>query len=223
MEPEFAPSGRIGHKMVYDWDSDKIILFGGFKGKSSDDPYLSDTWAYDVNEDYWEELSPRSSPSPRIYHGMAYDMDTDRVVMWGGRPYKEVNDTTVWIYDYNTDSWESRKCKNSPSKRLSYHGMLYYPPWEKVVLFGGVALSGRLKGTLSNQTWTLDLQTNSWERLKQSSPPSPRAKHAMVYARRDNKLVVFGGCVTKICDDNYITDQLWIFDANNSFWLNLSR
>jgi hypothetical protein len=45
------PLGRAGHRMTYDTESDRIILFGG----SDEDPKYKDTWAYNY---------PATQPSP---------------------------------------------------------------------------------------------------------------------------------------------------------------
>jgi hypothetical protein len=41
LTPSFSPSARYGHAMVYDSESDRVILFGGTGS------ILSDTWTYD--------------------------------------------------------------------------------------------------------------------------------------------------------------------------------
>ncbi len=49
-----VPSKRGFHAMVYDPETARVIMFGGFDG----DQYLNDTWAYDPHINEWTELIP---------------------------------------------------------------------------------------------------------------------------------------------------------------------
>ena len=67
--------------MAYDAQSGRIILFGGVSGAGG---YIGDTWAYDLEANVWTSLSPSSGPTPRQNHVMAYDTQSDRIVLFGG-------------------------------------------------------------------------------------------------------------------------------------------
>ena len=64
-------------------DTDKIVLFGGKENFTSTGE-RDDTWIYDENADTWTELFPVSAPSARRGHIMAYDSESDRIVLFGG-------------------------------------------------------------------------------------------------------------------------------------------
>ncbi|MHA2069297.1 MAG: Kelch repeat-containing protein, partial [Candidatus Thorarchaeota archaeon] len=54
--PTTSPGRRYGFQLVYDSESDRIILFGGYKPGAGG--YSGDTWAYDVETDTWVEMKP---------------------------------------------------------------------------------------------------------------------------------------------------------------------
>src|SRR5439155_478261 len=82
MNPSVKPSAREFHAMAYDSRSDRIILFGGTQSLP---PFDSDeTWAYDFNTNTWTNMDPASKPSARDGHAMAYDTQSDRVILFGG-------------------------------------------------------------------------------------------------------------------------------------------
>src|SRR5947208_3490864 len=79
MEPAVKPPGRAYHAMAYDSGSDRVILFSG----SSAVGPLNDTWAYDFGANEWTNMTPASSPAVGSNHDMAYDSQSDRVILFG--------------------------------------------------------------------------------------------------------------------------------------------
>lgn len=58
-----------------------MIVFGG----TSTNTDFEDTWAYDPAANLWTEMKPEGSrPAGRIFHAMAYDSSSGRVVLFGG-------------------------------------------------------------------------------------------------------------------------------------------
>ena len=96
-----GPTARMYATAAYDARANRLILFGGLGSGGA----LSDTWSYDLNTNAWLELKPKTSPSGRARHAMAYESETGNVVMFGGGddPFHFKNDT--WIYDPATNNW----------------------------------------------------------------------------------------------------------------------
>lgn len=223
MKPVEAPSGRCGHRTVYDSESDRVILFGGFKCTRTRDPLYDDTWAYDYNADTWMEMRPSVSPAARCYHGMAYDGESDRVIIWGGRPHEEVEDAAVWAYDYNSNTWTVQEANTGPPLRFAYHAMVYHPKLDKVIVFGGVVLdSTGFEGTLVDQTWAYDFNANTWTLLEPGTSPTARAKHAMAYHGVTDKIILFGGVIGGLYSNGDINGETWIYDPTNNEWINMT-
>lgn len=149
-----------------------------------------------------------NKPGKRMYHSMVYDHNSNRVLLFGGQSFHswKADLQDIWAYNVGSESWT----------KIGNHKKERYGLTTQIRTHGSKCSRNSLRAGAQDIEWS------TWERIKQSSPPSPRAKHTMVYSRRQNKLIVFGGCVTKIYDDKYITDQLWIFDPKNALWLNSS-
>lgn len=87
-----APGPRFTAQMVYDWGDSRCRLFGGSGATSIQTP--DDAWEFDgVN---WT-LTPGPYPPGRSEHAMAYDPVRDQSVMFGGRRFFTVLDST-WTY-----------------------------------------------------------------------------------------------------------------------------
>jgi N-acetylneuraminic acid mutarotase len=86
-----VPPGRSGHKMVYDSNTGKIVMFGGYDGNFG----LGDTWEYDPAKNTWTELDPAGDwPDPRDMFAMVYDSGTSKVILFGGyNDESDLNDT----------------------------------------------------------------------------------------------------------------------------------
>jgi N-acetylneuraminic acid mutarotase len=217
MNPEKSPSARAGQKTCYDSESDRIIIFGGFKGTNANDPIYNDTWSYDYNTDTWTLMKPENPPGIRMYHVMAYDSVSDRVILWGGRVLKGVVDNSIWAYDFNSDTWEKHETVSGPDPAMTYSAMDFHPPTGKMILYGGATLTSTFEGKVMNQTWSYHFKTNKWELIKtENTPPGIRA-HAMAYNAKEDKFVVFGGELERPYSNKPI-NEIWIFDPVTKEW-----
>ncbi len=95
------PSPRHSHAMAYDAESDRVVLFGGHlpSGVHSDE-----TWAYDFNTNTWTNMEPPTQPLKLAAHNLAYDAESDKVVLFGGDTNGVLSDET-WAYDLNANTW----------------------------------------------------------------------------------------------------------------------
>ncbi|MHA2302593.1 MAG: Kelch repeat-containing protein, partial [Candidatus Thorarchaeota archaeon] len=108
MDPAVAPPGTCGSSMVYDSESDLIVLFGGWHDGGPYGSFGMDTWTYDLVSNTWTNVSTTNQPSSRSWAQMAYDSESDDIVMFGGwenepELWKSLNDT--WNFDANTNTW----------------------------------------------------------------------------------------------------------------------
>lgn len=99
--------------MVYDSESDRIVLIGGQLGDLTVNPdaYSGATWTYDVAGNKWTLMEPAANPGSLSKVALSYSDASDRVVLFGGLrsfPHQEYTDAT-WAYDYNSDTWEEMK------------------------------------------------------------------------------------------------------------------
>ncbi len=210
------PEARFGHSMVYDSVNKQIFLFGG----SCDDRYIyskDDLWTYDYVRNNWTELTPSFGPARRLNYAMAYDSDSQHIILFGGNSITagwELADT--WIYDYQTNSWSNVYPITSPPGR-SDHAMAYDPITKQTILFGGMR---DIDDTtyLLNDTWAYDYETNTWTELYPTVAPQERYGPRMVYNSVEEKIVLYGGnSFGNLLDDG----KLWTFNATTTTWESL--
>jgi hypothetical protein len=152
----------------------------------------------------WQQMTPPAGPSARRMHAMAYDAESDRVILFGGQGGSTWGDT--WAYDYNTNTWTQMTPATAPSARY-HHAMAYDAESDRVILFGGYGGSSSL-----GDTWAYDYNTNTWTQMSPPTAPSARYRHAMAYDARSDRVVLFGGF-----GGSYLGDT-WAYDYNTNTW-----
>lgn len=178
LSPGTSPPPRSGAAMVYDPAHNNIVLFGGTTGSSD----LNDTWIW--NGSTWTLANPATSPPGRRFdsQGMAYDPNTQTVVMFGGIDYTSnvfYNDTWVW----NGTTWAQMSPTSSPSARRT---VLATDPSGNVMLFGGGGASGALA-----DTWVWD--GTKWNQQSPATSPAARDLHNMAFNPNVSVVVLFAG------------------------------
>ena len=83
-----GPGPRTRARLAF--DGQRTIAFGG---RAPGDVLLADAWAWDGQRWTPIEVTSSDAPSPRSDHGMAFDPDRGRVVVFGG---SGVQDQRVW-------------------------------------------------------------------------------------------------------------------------------
>lgn len=215
--PATAPSARFAYRMAYDSKSDRTILFGGHDGGQ----LLNDTWAYDVESNMWEEMSPALAPSGRVDHSMTYDWESDRVILFGGQPNDFISQTNdTWAYDYDIDTWQEMSPTTAPSLR-TLPAMTYDNESDVVVLFGGFGP----EGVNLDDTWLYDFNSNTWVQAMPATHPSARFRHRAVYDSQLDSVIIFGGTTGEWNgpDNDIETDTTWLYDANTDTWTKMAE
>ena len=225
--PNNVPRLRAGHTMAYDSESDVVIMFGG--GLEPDyNPYggrivYNDTWAYDLNTDTWTNMTPAVSPLGRIAAEMAYDSESDRVIMFGGHhspdksafldPTGQVYQTGTWAYDFNSNTWENVTDElANPNPRVG-HAMAYDSESDAVILFGGHTHLNT--AGMQDETWMYDYNEKMWTHLS-TTEGLERSDHEMAYDSESDLIILFGGFVAASAHD-YLAET-WVYDNNTETW-----
>jgi len=218
MNPAQSPPGRFGHRMVYDSGSDRIILFGG----NSNGKLVNDTWSYDFNTNTWSEMQPSNNPPARQYHSMAYDAESDRIILFGGGFWdgsmgidytKQYDDT--WAYDFSSNTWENMEPDIHPTGRI-YSDMIYDEKWYRIILFGGGTQSFKEEyhgQGYGNETWQYDFNSNEWSEIIMKNPPSFRKKHKLVYDIESDRIILFGGDAWDLAGNTILyQNETWVLE-----------
>lgn len=136
------------------WDSGRAryVLFGG-RGTSTT-ANLGDTWEWDGTT--WTQITPATSPSPRQWAAMTYDLTLGKSVLFGGNinlgGTSYVGDTWTW----DGTNWTQLSPTTSPSIRG--RGFFSYDPTRlHAIYYGGRNSAGALSDTWKwdGANWTL--------------------------------------------------------------------
>lgn len=204
------PSPRAYTSLAYDAESDRVILFGGQTGNyNNPDNFNGETWTYDVAANKWTQMDPILGPSGRAAHEMAYDAESDRIILFGGFfNWNSLNDT--WAYDYNTNTWKEMTAKG-PASHLGAR-LAYDAESDRIILFGGYDLAGSF---LYNDTWAYDFNSDTWTEMKPSISPSGRNYQAMTYDSKADRVLTWGGSDVR---GNFDDMSIWSYDFNTNTW-----
>ncbi|MFI0434296.1 MAG: kelch repeat-containing protein [Parachlamydiaceae bacterium] len=192
-----------------------FILFGGQK---NEDVYFNEVWALSyywngAAKSYstlWVKLPVQNSPAipdPRAEMSMVNHPDGKEgfnVVVFGGKTGQASNTATnqLWVmkpsiiyYPSSTVSsveWKEVTPLASPSPRYG-QSMTYDSLLRQFVMYGGYDSSGNVLG----DTWILHYDSNldlySWENINSSLSPPLLGLASMVYDRKSQFSLLFGG------------------------------
>lgn len=109
-KPANSPAPRVYQSIVYEPNTNRVILFGGVKEETANEASNSqtpfgDTWSYDPDTNTWKELSPAVSPSARGWHALAYDADIGKILLFGGGVSRGQPTNDLWQFDPTSDTW----------------------------------------------------------------------------------------------------------------------
>ncbi|MFX1504772.1 MAG: kelch repeat-containing protein [Promethearchaeota archaeon] len=188
---ENSPPFRGGCTMSYDKANDKMIMFGGINSDMNGTiPFYQDTWVYDYNNNIWTNMSPIVSPPPLATLGSAYDSESDKMIIFGGRSCMDgVDRDETWAYDYKENTWTNMHPPVYPSKRCVCK-MIYNSRIDRILLFAGVR---HYDWEIYRDTWSYDYNTNTWTDMNSPSPPSDRHAFAFNYDSESDVAILFGG------------------------------
>jgi len=166
------PSPRGVFAMAYDSKSNHVILYGGETGDYKlQASYNGETWAFDVATNSWTNMKPASSPNPRGLAELAYDAESDRIILFegGSLPTHWKSDDIAWAYDFNTNTWKKMNAKG-PTGYLGCQ-MAYDSESDRIILFGGYNIS---EDQALQATWAYDYDTDTWTEMKPAVNPPGR-------------------------------------------------
>jgi hypothetical protein len=215
-----TPQGAHITRMAYDAESQKTILIGGISFTTPEQQFEG-TWAYDYATNAWTQMNPKTQPPGLYQHELAYDSESDRVILWGGRVWtgnwggdwtSSPTTNLVWAYDYNSDTWESFPVTDGPDAPLHDDDYLqrvasvYVPELDRTFYYW------------NNHVWSYDYNHNQWEEATGdvSSGVGTRICHGMAYLSSIQRLLVFGGVPPTDFFNFY--DDTWLYDPWMGDW-----
>jgi N-acetylneuraminic acid mutarotase len=221
MSPVVAPGVRFGASMVYDSESDVIVLFGGIDFPNFLGHHIQQTWAYDFDSNNWTNMEPALQPIGRHHASMTYDSAADRVILFGGYVSSATNEASeeTWSYDYNSNTWIEMDTDSNPEGRF-YGALSYDAASNRSVLYGGAWEYSSYHAELGD-TWAYDYESNDWEKMNPDPHPPERWRHSMVYNEVSDTIILVGGSFGSITGGESRTDAMWEYDYDNDTWSSL--
>ena len=202
-------SPRVGAKMVYDVENDRVVLFGGYSLEGERDFY-NDTWFFSPVDDTWTKLLI-DGPTNRGSHSMAYNPDQGTILLFGGQTNtRRLSDT--WIFDCITETWTEIETETAPEGRSDFD-MVYDPSNQVFILYGGW---GDRSG-LQHDTWTFDPETSTWTEVETESSPGRMYGQSLVYDHNKETVILYGGHLRSPISNDHV-DEAWHFHLENSSW-----
>ena len=117
-----------GQSPVYHQGANRVIVFNS-KGE---------TWAYEWESRKWENRNPPVAPSPRCGHHMTYDVESEKIVLFGGFGCTSIEDPIfgdTWVYDYKLNLWSQKESLTRPPARM-YGSIAYNSKADRISLWG---------------------------------------------------------------------------------------
>jgi len=156
-----------------------------------------------VNPGTWTNMLPMLSPSHRYNAAMAYDSESDRLILFGGATNQgDAGDT--WAYDLAANAWTNRAPSPGPAARHG-HAMAYDAGSDRIVMYGGDG---------SQDVWAYDFNSNAWIQKKDAPLPALFFP-AMAYDAASDRTLLFGG------DAGYgvgNVNDIWSYDFRTDTW-----
>jgi hypothetical protein len=201
-----APEARYDHMMIIADDLGKLLVFGG-KGGAGD---LNDTWVFDVKTSAWKQISAGASvPSPRHGGSLNYDPTRKRAVLFGGLgPSGNLNDT--WTFDLEKEAWSQVTTKGTTPAIRYGHSTVYDPKRDQLLVSHGFS------NTRFDDTFALDLKTDTWVDISPAARPLKRCLHDAIFDTKYEQMYLYGGCSSGFgpCPQG----DLWLFDPAKKGW-----
>ena len=213
-----APPPSEDHSIIYDPGGERLIVFGGENG-----PTTNQLWSFDLGTRRWRSLSDSTTPY-REDHTAIFDSRAKRMVVFGGQE-NGADSYGVWALDLDRGSKTFEKWSDltveadHPDARVD-HIAVYDSLKNRMVVWGG--WDKAVKGYLADAwAYTFSSSPDSagrWTPLKTKWSRPPKRRHAVgVYDSRHNWLIMHGG----FGEQGYLND-VWAFDLTNDLWINIT-
>jgi hypothetical protein len=181
------PVPRYGLSAVVDSARNRMIISHGFSAQGRFD----DTWAFDLADNRWTDLTPATGPRPlkRCLHDAVHDLANDRMLLFGGcsSGFGPCPQGDLWAFDLTRHEWREIEPADTVPDARSNPALLYDIDGDRVLLFGGKLFLA------SNDLWAFGTD-ETWSELAAAEPrPPARWSHDAAVDPADGTIYVFGG------------------------------
>jgi nucleotidyltransferase/DNA polymerase involved in DNA repair len=138
---------------------------------------------------------------------MIYDPVQHRIILFGGKDDENRNLNEVWALDLTQNVWQKIAMEGEWPPASEDHAVIYDPLGHRMILHGGE------DGFTTNKLWALDLKTQRWRNLTDSTTPA-REDHTAIFDSFNNRMVIFGGQNNNSQTAAVNLYDLWAFDLD---------
>lgn len=223
LAPATSPSARRYHSMV--WDGTQVILHGGHSTVD-----LQDTWTFDGTT--WTDVTPGGTkPSVRYRHLAVWD--GTRMLIYGGVTVFQLVSKDTW--EFESGAWTQLTPTNyipnvqhvgTPLSDDGRAGMTGVWDGTRILTFSGYS-DGGAGGEFTSSGYqepgggTWQYATADWSQVGPATNPDARFDHGFCITDDDQKLLMYGGNVTRVSQDgNGFINETWQYDGSD--WTELS-
>ena len=189
-----GPSRTNSAASVYDAGRDRWIVSGGYTE--------TDTWEWDGTVWHKSTAPPPGGTTTQLQGArLTYDDRRSVVYSVGNRD----RGTSPWLYDVARNIWTPQLSTGPSPLPREWAGVAYDARRDRVMVFGGFALTGGGGSTLGDLTeW--DPASGAWQTCPTTgASPTARMNAAFAYDPTRDVLVLFGGDTA----DSAATTDLW--------------
>ncbi|MBL8219613.1 MAG: hypothetical protein JNL62_10305 [Bryobacterales bacterium] len=203
------PAARFGHTLLFDAERRRLLLFGGQASG-----FFSDTWAYDIARNTWQQIAPGGSgPNERYGHSAILDAARGRMIISHGFTDDGRFDDT-WALDLATNRWRDISPSNGRPLRRCLHHAVLDTEGNQMLPYGGCA-SGFGPCPLGD-LWSFDLTTHRWTERTGGIKPPERQWYGKGFDTARRRLILFGGSGAS----GNLNDT-WEYDPARQAWVQM--
>jgi galactose oxidase-like protein len=185
------PSGG-GGSLVLDIRHGRVVMFGGTRFEAGRWIAINEVWSFSIADLRWSRLTPAGPEPPgRIWHSAVYDLDRDRMLVFGGRPHEGSPFADLWALSLgNHPRWTRIEPEGEGPPARSMHGAIYDSRARRMLIVGGSeSVLGRF---VPLHVWELSLHGRLvWRKLDPGTTPrfGPRLPAAAYDPDHDRMLI----------------------------------
>jgi hypothetical protein len=201
------PEPRSGASLVYDEESKRLFLFGGFHtdvyGKTL---FLNDLWVYG-EADGWTREFFASGPSPRAWHAAAKSGSSLLVSGGFGGPTGDHYLNDVWVYDLAEKTFLRAAADGGP-KMAGRPQLLDVDSKRMLLFFGKDSAPAATRVGL----WVLDREASRWTTLRPDG--SPAVSYSVSAANPWERTVL----AIQLREPSEHESLIWLYDVDTGRW-----
>ena len=154
-------------------------------------------------------------PDPHGYGQLVYDTGSGVALMLGGDANPETPLRDLWTFDGAAGGWSQG---GALPMEAQIDAAAYHEAADRTVMFVGFLIDWSQESPFfaHDETWTLDHDTSTWEKLEPSGEVPPgRIGGRMAYDAGSDRVVMFGGLDPVTFE---MMNDTWAFDLGENRW-----